>query len=407
MFNLRCFISCSVLLLLHGKINSQMLWQFNKDTIISWHYAGGDEFNTPKPDTKQWDYWYGWSRSIFSQKEQQYYTDGKNHVLNNGSLNLFALKEDTLARMVDWLPDNDSLILDDRFYGFNKQVFHYTSGMIQSRESYQYGYFEIKFRMPEEKGYWPAFWLYGGTPNEEIDWMELKTEKPHAIHVGRHSKNRDENKMRNVFRKKWWGDWVYFRGNLTQGYHIIAGEWSKDYVKYFLNGECIAFSKVSLPEAKFICVNLAVPGKEGSFHPAPDDQVKRSGNFEIDYIRVWGNNQQQAIPFPETLPDDQKKINDTISVTRLRSKTNFLYGKRSDHKAEGFTLSLIPLGNGMYNLQALGKDIPSDAHFFYSDGYFVGSSALKYGMNLFSTGKKKTTLTVECYGRKLSYTIIP
>lgn len=393
-------------LLLSGRSTAQRLWQFNKDTVITWYYADGDEFEQDTLDTGKWSYWYGWSRSIFSQKEQEYYTDGKNLELKNGYLNLFAVKEDTTARMVDWLPDSDSMILDGRFYGLNKQLFHYTAGMIQSRKRYKYGYFEMRFRIPEEKGYWPAFWLYGGTPNEEIDWMELKTEKKNAIHVGRHSQKKEENKMRNVFRKKWWGDWVYFKGDLSKGYHVIAGEWTPEYVRYFLNGECIAYSKVPLHEEKVMCANIAVPGKDGSFHPAPDPEIKRSGNFTIDYIRVWTSDQGSAKPFPEmTL----KKTNDTLAITKLKSKTKFLYGKRADHENEGFTLSLIPYGHGVYNLQALGKDIPANAHFFVSHGDVISPQALKYGANLLSIpkGQQKATLTVECYGRKLTYNILP
>ncbi len=397
-------LSCALFPSMNAR--AQRLWQFNKDTIISWYYADGDEFEADTLDTQTWSYWYGWSRSIFSQKEQQYYTDGKNLELKNGYLNLFATHEDTTARMVDWLPDSDSMILDGRFYGLNKQLFHYTAGMIQSRKTYRYGYFEMRFRIPEEKGYWPAFWLYGGTPNEEIDWMELKTEKKNAIHVGRHSQKKEENKIRKVFRKRWWGDWVYFKGDLSKGYHVIAGEWTPEYVKYFLNGECIAYSKVPLHENKVLSANIAVPGKDGSFHPAPDSSIKRSGNFAIDYIRVWTSKQEAAKLFPETV---FKEGNDTLAITKLKSKTTFLYGKRSDHKNEGFTLSLIPRGHGVYNLQALGKDIPANAHFSVSDGYVNSSQALKYGSNLFSIrkGQQRAILTVECYGKKLSYAILP
>lgn len=403
------FLKISILataLHLSSNLSAQRLWQFNKDTIITWYYTDGDEFGQDTLDIRKWSYWYGWSRSIFSQKEQEYYTDGKNLELKNGYLNLFAVKEDTTARMVDWLPDSDSMILDGRFYGLNKRLFHYTSGMIQSRKTYKYGYFEARFRIPEEKGYWPAFWLYGGTPNEEIDWMELKTEKKNAIHVGRHSQKKEENKLRDVFRKKWWGDWVYVKGDLSKGYHVIAGEWTPEYVKYFLNGECIAYSKVPLHEEKVLCANIAVPGKDGSFHPAPDTSIKRSGNFAIDYIRVWTSDPGAAKPFPETVFE---KKNDTLPITKLTSKTKFLYGKRSDHINEGFVLSLVPYGHGVYNLQALGKNIPADAHFSVSDGSFNSSQALKYGANLFSIrkGQQQATLTVECYGKKLSYVILP
>jgi hypothetical protein len=160
-----------------------------------------------------------------------------------------------------------------------------------------------------------------------------------------------------------------------------------------------------LNEEKILCANLAVPGKDGSFHPAPDEGIKRSGNFEIDYIRIWTSEQQQASYFIDTYFEEKT---DTIALSRLQSKTKFLYGNKSQHVNEGFTLSLIPCGNGTYNLQALGRAIPVNAHFSLSDGYFISDTALKYGKNLFSLKKGQTSLklVVECYGRKLSYTIL-
>ncbi len=391
-----------------ARLPAQMLWQFNKDTIIAWHYETGDEFNEKELNTEKWSYWYGWSRSIFLEGEQEYYTDGKNHEFENGNLKLFAKREPVEARMVDWLPDTDSMQGNGKFYGLNKRTFDYTAGMIQSKRTFKYGYFEIKFKIPKDKGYWPAFWLYGGTPNEEIDWMELKTEKTHAIHVGRHSQKKEENKLQNGLRKKWWGDWVYFKGNLNEGYNVIAGEWNNGYLKYFLNGECIAYTKVSLNEEKVLCANIAVPGKDGSFHPAPDTSITRSGNFAIDYIRVWTNNENNAQPFPlSNLKKDIAGV-DTITKSKLTSKTKFLYGTKADHKNEGFTLSLIPCANNVYNLQALGRDIPAMAVFTLKQGTMSISKPLVYGENIFSVESLNNTaeLTVECYGKKLSYTIV-
>lgn len=398
----RCwYVSLFLLLLKPGA--SQHLWQFNRDTVVHWYYTGGDEFTADTLDLRKWPYWYGWSRSIFSQKEQEYYTDGANHRLSGGRLNLFARRRDTTARLVDWLPVTDSMILDGTYYGRNLRQFGFTSGMIQSRQKYRYGYFEMRFTMPSEKGYWPAFWLYGGTPNEEIDWMELKTEKTRAIHVGRHSKHKYENKLRKGLTKVWWGDWVYIKGDLTKNEHVIAGEWAPDYVRYYLNGECIAYSRVALPEEKTLCVNLAVPGDDGSFRPGPDKQSVGSGDFSIDYIRVWAADSGKTQAFP-TLSATERP--GRIASTRLKSKTKFLYGRRSDHAQEGYTLSLIPLGQNRYNLQALGKSIPADAKYSIQQGASKVSGALVYGSNFFElTEHTPALLRVESYGKSLSQII--
>jgi beta-glucanase (GH16 family) len=362
------------------KHTAQNLWQINKDTVISWHYFDGDEFNESIINTNKWQYWYGWSRNIFFHKEQQYYTDGKNHELKNGTLNLFAKREKVTKRMVDHLTDDDSLFNKKNYIGPNKQKFNYTSGMLQSIQKYKYGYFEIKFRMPNEKGYWPAFWLQGGFPNEEIDWMELKTEKKNAIHVGRHSQKTEENRIRSVFRKKSWGDWVYFKGNLSDIWNIVSGEWTPNYIKYYLNGECIAYTKVSLNIEKGLCVNLAVPGNDGAFHPGPDTSIIKSSDYIIDYIRIW--NTENKIQSSENT--FKQTTESALGKTKLKSKTKFLYGKKSIHKNEGIVASLVPIAANKYELQITGKLIPENSFYTIknSSSTIITSEKLKYGFTI-------------------------
>lgn len=371
-----------IFIITHIELQSQIKWQINRDSIVTWYYNDGDEFNTQTLDDKKWKYWYGWSRSIYSHKEQEYYTDGKNHTLKDGHLNLYAKKEKVENRMIDWQSDTTSLYRDKINIGQNKRVFEYTSGMIQSQKPYKYGYFEIKFKTPPEKGFWPAFWLYGGTPNEEIDWMELKTEKKNAIHVGRHSQKPEENKYRNYIRKKTWGDWVYFKGNLSNEWNIISGEWTPEYLKYYLNGECIAYSKIKLNIEKYLCANLAVPGNDGAFKPGPKEDIINSGDFAIDYIRIWSNtpnseHNNDSI-FKNSTPSE-------IGHTKLKSKTRFLYGTKKDHSNEGITVTLIPLKNNQYELQVLGRNIPETANFIIIDSSnkTIYSENLKYDSTIF------------------------
>jgi beta-glucanase (GH16 family) len=394
------------LLFISKDVCSQVMWQINKDTIIKWYYEDGDEFNDEQIDTQKWSYWYGWGRSIWGNKEQQYYTDGKNHEVSNGSLKLNARKENLDIKIVDWMNENDSIISEGKFYGLNKRKFEYTAGMILSKKDYLYGYYEIKFKTPKETGYWPAFWLYGGTPNEEIDWMELKTEKKNAIHVGRHSQKYEENKIKVFLKRKWWGDWVYFKGNLAEGYNVIAGEWTPNCLKYYLNGECIAYSKISMNIPKKLCANIAVPSDNGAFHPGPKKEITKSSDFEIDYIRVWTSN--------EPINKEQLYTTSTrenYATTRLKSKTKFLYGPKLIHKNEGFTMSVYPSTKNGYELVCLGKEIPSTATYTIKNDKkeIVETLPLKYGVNFIAAEKLSTNkfyLEINCFGKKMEQEFI-
>jgi beta-glucanase (GH16 family) len=368
-------------LLSFKQLLSQQLWQINKDTIINWYYADGDEFNDSILNLNKWDYQFGWARSIAANKEQQYYTDGKNHELKNGCLHLFALNSKTDAKLIDYLAENDSIFIGEKFNGFNKRTFEYLSGMIQSKSKYQYGYFEIKCKFPKEKGFWPAFWLYGGTPNEEIDWLEGKTEKPNKIHVGRHSKIKSENKFRSglSLRKKWWGNWIRFNGNLSNGFHIISGEWNPDYIKFYLNGECIAYTQLKMKEYKHVVINLAVPSNDGSFKPGPEKNLTESIHFEIDYVRIWKNNK----PTADSKITFTNQFNPPIEIqrTKLISKSTMHYGKKSIHKNEGFTISVFPIGNDEFELSVFGKNIPENAKLkFFENDIVFQEEKINYGI---------------------------
>ena len=55
----------------------------------------------------------------------------------------------------------------------------YTSARLSSKRTFKYGVFEMRARLPQGKGTWPAFWLLAGPKNNwkwpddgEIDIME-------------------------------------------------------------------------------------------------------------------------------------------------------------------------------------------------------------------------------------------
>ena len=112
-------------------LRSQVMWQFNKDKVVTWQYEWGDEFNEKELDTVQWTYTRYGGRSIYSNKEQQYYTDGKNHALENGIYKILVKKESIDARTFDNKEDNDSLMADNKFVHLNKAHFNYTSEKIE------------------------------------------------------------------------------------------------------------------------------------------------------------------------------------------------------------------------------------------------------------------------------------
>lgn len=128
-----------------------------------WVLVFEDEFNGSELNTEEWytceD---GWNRRHGS--ELQYYND-PNITTNSGYLYLTAKREPGYYNITDF--DSADNSFDTSIY------FEYTSGWTQTKTQFRYGLFEIRCRIPEGDGFWPAFWFFGN--NQEIN--ELSREE--------------------------------------------------------------------------------------------------------------------------------------------------------------------------------------------------------------------------------------
>ena len=108
---------------------------------------------------------------------------------------------------------------------------------INTKESWTYGYFEARLKLPGGKGTWPAFWMmpknYTAWPDDgEIDIMEqvgYRTEYvSSAIHCKsyNHSINTEKTGEKRL-------------PSAESEFHVYALKWTKDYIKTYVDGECI------------------------------------------------------------------------------------------------------------------------------------------------------------------------
>jgi hypothetical protein len=341
------FISLVIWLSTTQCLTAQVKWLFNKDGVVTWYYQEGDEFNGKEINKEYWADSYGWARTLYNNKEQQYYTKYENHEVSNGTLKLSAKKDSITARITDSRNDNDSVISRGQFYSFNRKTFKYKAGMIETRHTFTKGYFECRFKIPEEKGYWPAFWLHGGDPNEEIDMMECKTERQEEIHLETHCPNKCDYYIPSFFTKRSFGSWVKVKTNFVKEFNVVACEWDEEKVRFFLNGECIGISKVKFLIPKLLTLNIAVPSDDGPFKPGPNPGIVVPSNFEVDYVRVWSKEKPQL---RTTTISDFTSINPTTqalkSETYLKKKSKFFYGKKEDHANNGIQIDCLPQNDG-------------------------------------------------------------
>jgi beta-glucanase (GH16 family) len=258
--------------------------------IMWWVYIDGDEFNGTNLDDGKWINCYPWGRNYTGPSYyQEYMTDGGNFEfgyntdINSGTLRLVAKHEDMIAKGIPY---------EDYFYplgdgSYNYQIWHYTSGMIFSKYKYKYGLFEINAKWPSGQGFFPAFWLFGGNPDEEIDIIEYKGETPNKYHVDVHCPNGCENYYNFLWSHTDFGGWLDLSGNLSESFNIIRTEWTPAYCIFSLNNTEGPIWLGDLNYQENIIANLSIAGSNVPFGSGPDNSTTFPSKLEIDYIRVW------------------------------------------------------------------------------------------------------------------------
>lgn len=332
-----------------------VLWHLQEDTISSWSYHFGDEFNVQKVDESIWFDHYPWGglsldAGIYAAPEMVK-TDGK----------FIHLSVDTTSawrEFPDWMLPKEQLEKYQVNMKGNSMQLNYLTAALWSKKQFKYGYFECRCRVPKGKGLWPGFWLYGGNPNEEIDFMEMKGERTNQVHVDIHCPDRCDQVPRKPFgNKKPWGAWIKADKELAGEWAIFSGIWMPGYITFYLNGEAIAHFKGDFKTEMNLIANMAVAQDGGPFSPGPDETTNFPGTFDIDYMRVWKLDDNWA-PLPlemfQSKSEDLIRINSrSINNAQLKKGKNYSYPRKKMEKDHGF-VSVLPYGPKTIQIQFSG-----------------------------------------------------
>jgi len=217
-----------LLLVITFNSQAQVMWQIKSDTTQKWYYQDGDEFNGYAINEEKWYLGMPWGN--FTMIQDLYFSP-ENVVMKDGIVSFIAKKEKGIYPINEWEIKQDYLKKTGKKVVDGKYEVEYTAGLISSKKRYKNGYFELRFKANSEKGIWPAFWLFGGEPNEEIDFFELKGERDNQLHLDVHCpKGCEDFKGGFLNLKKGWGAWLKTNQSLADGWNIVSGEWQPNYV---------------------------------------------------------------------------------------------------------------------------------------------------------------------------------
>ncbi|MBP1637876.1 MAG: hypothetical protein H6Q18_665 [Bacteroidetes bacterium] len=270
----------AVLTFTSGKYTKQYLIKQVAGIIGNYVPAGynkvwSDEFNDERlsggkpalPNTTKW--WYETGAGGWGNNEIQNYISGYSGAdtcaaISNGTLKIIA----------------------------KKRANEVISIRMNTKESWTYGYFEARLRVPGGKGIWPAFWMmpknFTSWPLDgEIDIMEYVGYRPNVVQASIHSMAY----YHSIGTQKTETKTIQ---NAETEFHIYGLEWTTDKidayvdgVKYFtfINDKTNNKNTWPFNAPFYLKLNLAWGGNWGGSMGI--DESRLPATYEIDYVRVY------------------------------------------------------------------------------------------------------------------------
>jgi beta-glucanase (GH16 family) len=240
--------------------------------VLKW----SDEFDKPGlPNAQLWKYDTQANKHGWANHEQQYYSDARpaNARIEDGHLVIEARKED-LSDRADWGGQ------------------HYSSARLLSKNTYTYGYVEVRAQLPCGLGVWPAIWQLPATdhlkwPDDgEIDIMEYVGWNAdhiyHTVHTGlyNHVKGTQKGILKSM--PAVCGEWHTY-SLLWTPEEIREGIDGRDYFRFRNEGKGSGAWPFDRPHE--LILNLAVGGDFGGKTGVDDSTMP--WDFKVDYVRVY------------------------------------------------------------------------------------------------------------------------
>jgi len=196
-----------------------------------------------------------------------------------------------------------------------------TSARIRTKftQSWYYGKFEFRAKLPNGNFLWPALWLlptdnmYGSwAASGEIDVMEYKSQIPNELY----------HNVWYSLRSKSGVDAVPYSTDFSEDFHIFEFEWTPENMTWVIDGDISYFLDLNrsfwtdsgpnpykganykpFDQRFHIIINVAVAGiffgsEKDNFNAAADSRTWTSP-LMVDYVRVY---QDASIPVPTPLP---------------------------------------------------------------------------------------------------------
>jgi beta-glucanase (GH16 family) len=214
--------------------------------------------------------------------EQQHYTNRiENSYVENGFLNIAAIKE----------PFTDQ--------GVTKQ---YTSARLNSKYAFTYGRVDVRAKLPFGDGTWPAIWTLGKNITEEGAYWDNEgfgtTPWPACgeIDIMEHGLGPINHVSSALHTPSSFGGTINYQAyvleDVANNFHVYSVNWSPNQITFLIDGVGFYTYNPSIKDDntwpfyqdQYLILNIAMGGISGAIDPN-----FTQSNMIIDYVRVYQN----------------------------------------------------------------------------------------------------------------------
>lgn len=246
------------------------------DEEKEWELVWQDEFESEQLDLEKWSFQFGTGSdeglTNWGNNELQYYTDREENLLiEDGHLHIIAQKESYEGQQ-------------------------YTSARIRTRGKgdWMFGRIEIRAKLPQGKGIWPAVWMLATKDNfqwprdGEIDIMEMVGHEPNKVHGTVHYQDLNNDRNHGLDGS----DYALQEGIFADDFHIFSILWKINEIQFFVDGNpyfsitqsALAPHYYPFNNSFHLLMNVAVGG---NWPGNPDGTTQFPQSLIVDYVRVY------------------------------------------------------------------------------------------------------------------------
>ena len=212
-----------------------------------------------------------------------------NHELGNSGWGNNESQNYTANASNSYIEDG-KLVIEAKRESSNGSDYSSARMTTEGNKEFRYGRIDIRAKLPEGQGIWPALWMLGGNFRTvswpfcgEIDIMEIVGHLPSETHGTLHWDNNGSYASAG-------GNKVLANGKFIDEFHVFTIIWDEEKIRWYLDD--VQFNVIDITPAHmtefhqpyFFIFNIAVGGNWPGY---PDATTMFPQRMFVDYIRVF------------------------------------------------------------------------------------------------------------------------